>query len=540
MSVTARVVGTGTTTVKSVVYDFSGSSYHYNSDYSDPINGIAVTALPAAPVNAPPVAVDDSFTVAQDSGPVPVSVLMNDIDTDGDALTVTSVTQGTNGTVTLLFDGTLFYQPNAGFVGSDSFMYTVSDPSGATDVGLVTVTVEAPQVAVDDAISTGTNQPVTTDLTANDTDPVGTGLSVTAVTQPANGSVVIEADGRVTYTPDAGFAGPDSFTYTVTDGNGETSTATVTVTVDNADPVAAADQAGTQTGVAAADIDVLANDTDPNIPATGQVLTVLAGATASDGASVVVNADNTLTVTPVAGFKGDITVTYTVSDGAGGTDVGTLVVTVDNAAPVAVDDSTTTPHDTSVLVDVLSNDTDLNGDTLTIVGGSLTGPVDSGGNSRGTVVVEAGEVRYTPPTGWAGPVTFTYQVTDGTALDTGTVTIDVLNAAPVAQDDVAGTDSQTAVEVDVLANDSDVNIPLSDQVLTVTAASVTGGSGTVSVTAQGTLLVTPTVGFTGDLTVEYTVSDGAGGTDTAIVTVTVADALPSRSTTWPSPATRRR
>ncbi|MGJ0223715.1 Ig-like domain-containing protein, partial [Streptococcus pyogenes] len=80
----------------------------------------------------------------------------------------------------------------------------------------------------------------------------------------------------------------------------------------------------------------------------------------------------------------------------------------------------TTPTDASVLVDVLANDTDPNpADTLVVAPGSLTAPVDGAGDVRGTVAIEAGQVRYTPPTGWAGTVTFTYDVSDGQG---GTVT----------------------------------------------------------------------------------------------------------------------
>ena len=139
-TVTATVVGTGTTTVRSVIYDFSGSSYHYNSDFGDAINAITVTATDP-PVNGDPVAGDDSLTVAQDSLGGSVTVLGNDSDPDSDPLTVSAVTQGGHGAVSINLDGSVSYVPAAGYSGADSFTYTVSDGNGGFDTATVSVTV---------------------------------------------------------------------------------------------------------------------------------------------------------------------------------------------------------------------------------------------------------------------------------------------------------------------------------------------------------------------------------------------------------------
>lgn len=178
-----------------------------------------------------PVAVDDTATVAEDSE-VSVAVLSNDSDADGDTLTIESFTQGTNGSV-VISGSNLVYTPSANFNGSDSFTYTINDGTGLTDTATVSVTVTAVNdnpVANDDSATTEEDVAVTINLVANDTDIDGDSLSIESVGTASNGSVVNNGNGTVTYTPNAGFFGSNSFTYVVSDGSA-TDTATVRVTV---------------------------------------------------------------------------------------------------------------------------------------------------------------------------------------------------------------------------------------------------------------------------------------------------------------------
>ncbi len=488
----------------------------------DSRGGTDTATVTVTVTNAVPVAGDDAYTT--DAGvAVDVAVRGNDVDPNGDALTVALVTAPAHGSLVLNADGTGRYTPAGGFAGTDSFTYRVSDGRGGTDTATVTIVVNGAPVAADDAAPTAPGAAVTVPVLGNDTDPDGDPLTVTSATDPAHGSAVVNADGTLTYTPDAGWAGPDTVTYTVTDGR-LTDTATLTVTTANAAPVAGADTASTPTNTALTGFDVLANDSDPNVTAgvPGQVLVVV-DASADHGAEVDVEADGTLTVTPATGYAGTVTVTYTLSDSAGGSVTGTLTLTVDNAAPSAVADGpVSTPTNGSVLIDVLANDTDANtGDTLTIDGDSLTAPVDADGHPAGTVEIEDGRIRYTPPPGFTGGVSFEYDVTDGASASTTTVVVVVENAAPVAADDTATTPSGTAVTVDVLANDTDAN----DHDLTVIGATADNGA-TAVVEADGTVTVTPTPGFKGDISVTYTLGDGAGGTDVGTLTVTVLNAPP--------------
>ena len=204
-------------------------------------NGQFTFELP--PANNPPVAMDDMGTTEQDT-PVTIDVLANDEDADGESLTVTGKTDGSDGSVAITGNGaTVTYTPSAGYTGSDEFTYTVSDGTG-TDMGTVTVTVTAPPppannapVAMDDTADTDEDVSVVVNVLANDTDADGDTLTVTMATEPSDGEAVVADDGMtITYTPDTGYSGEDQFMYTVSDGEAA-DTATVYITVEAAEPV---------------------------------------------------------------------------------------------------------------------------------------------------------------------------------------------------------------------------------------------------------------------------------------------------------------
>ncbi|MFG6561513.1 Hint domain-containing protein [Sulfitobacter sp. 1A15299] len=183
-----------------------------------------------------------------------------------------------------------------------------------------------------------------------------------------------------------------------------------------------------------------------------------------------------------------------------------------NDAPVAEDDVLEIDEDTSGTVDVLGNDSDANGDTLTVTMASCpAGPV---------VINDDGTLTFTPDPDFNGETTITYTVDDGNGgTDTGTVnvTVNPVNDAPVANDDTADTTGTDPVVIPVLDNDTDVD----GDTLSVTDAS--SDDGTVTINDDGTITFVANDGFTGDATITYTVSDPDGLTDEGSVTVTVGD-----------------
>jgi len=214
--------------------NFNGSdsfTFKVNDGTVDSVS--ATVSIMVTPVNDPPVANDDDATTQEDRS-VPITLTGND--PDGDSLTYSVVTAPSHGSLS----GTapnLTYTPNTNFNGSDSFTFKVNDGTVDSVVSAtvsVTVTpVNDPPVANDDDAMTQEDTPVVTiDVLANDTDVDNDRLAVTTVTQGTSGSVTINSDSTLTYTPNANFYGTDVFTYTVRDGKGGTDTGTVNVTIN--------------------------------------------------------------------------------------------------------------------------------------------------------------------------------------------------------------------------------------------------------------------------------------------------------------------
>ncbi len=482
--------------------------------------------------------VKDDTVATPKNTEVDIDVLDNDsgIPSDG-TLTVTQPDNGTvvvndNGTPDDIADDTVTYTPDVDFIGTDTFEYTVCDTMGNCDTATVTVECGLPLVdVVDDQAVTPEDTAVDIDVLANDAGIPSDGTL--AVTQPVNGSIVVNdngtpndiSDDTVTYTPNAGFNGTDTFEYTVCDAMGTCDTATVTVTVGTPVALDVVDDQAVTPEDTAVDIDVLANDA--GIPSDGTL-----AVTQPVNGSIVVNdngtpndiSDDTVAYTPNAGFNGTDTFEYTVCDAMGTCDTATVTVTV--GTPVAldvVDDQAVTPEDTAVDIDVLANDAGIPSDgTL-----AVTQP-DNGSivvNDNGTPNdISDDTINYTPNAGFNGTDTFEYTVCDAMGTcDTATVTVTV--GTPVALDvvdDQAVTPEDTAVDIDVLANDS--GIP-SDGTLAVTqpdnGSIVVNDNGTPNDISDDTINYTPNAGFNGTDTFEYTVCDAMGTCDTATVTVTV-------------------
>ncbi|MBV2134983.1 tandem-95 repeat protein, partial [Pseudomonas sp. MAP12] len=378
-------------------------------------------------------------------------LLGNDSDVDGDSLSIASVTSGAGGTAVLNADGTVTFTPNAHFNGVADFTYTVTDGKLTSNTATVTVNVAAVNdapVAVDDAMTVVEDTPFTSsiELDANDSDLDGDSLSVVAgtFTTVKGGTLVLAADGSYTYTPAANFHGTDSVDYTVTDGSlSDVGTLTLTVTPANDAPVAVDDAVTVVEDTPfTSSIELDANDSDLD----GDSLSVVAGTfTTAQGGSITIAADGSYIYTPAANFHGTDTVDYTVTDGSL-TDIGTLTITVTavNDAPVAVDDAASTAED-SVLtgsVQLDANDSDLDGDSLSVVAGTFTTV------KGGTLVLAAdGSYTYTPAANFHGTDSVDYTVTDGSLTDVGTLTLTVspVNDAPVAVNDTLAATEDTAV-----------------------------------------------------------------------------------------------
>jgi len=278
-------------------------------------------------------------------------------------------------------------------------------------------------VPVPDSSSTPVNTPVAIPVLQNDYDPEDESFEIIDATDPANGSVFFTPDGTVIYTPDTDFVGVDTFEYTIRDEFGNEETTTVTVTVGTNTVTAAADSAVTPLDTPVV-IEVLTNDFDIN----GDTFEVTGIVSNPANGTVAINPDGTITYTPNPGYTGDDVFVYEITDSEGNTDTAEVTVVIDSNTPQATDDYRETPMNTPVIVDVLTNDTDPDGDTLTVVPGSVTQP------ANGTVELNPdGTITYTPNDGFFGYDTFTYTIVDEMGnTDIATVTIFVPQNASLA------------------------------------------------------------------------------------------------------------
>ncbi|MBC7976271.1 MAG: tandem-95 repeat protein, partial [Myxococcales bacterium] len=346
-------------------------------------------------VNDTPVAVNDTATTPEDTQ-VTIPVLANDSGLGDTPIAVVPSTPA-HGTVTVTAGNRVLYTPAPGYNGPDTFTYTVTDADGQTATATVTIDVgavnDAPIAVPDTAAASGA--PIDIPVLANDSDPDGDPLTISSVTTPSSGTVTINPDGTLHYTPEPGFTGTVTFTYTISDGQGGMATATVTVDVvaGNRPPITAPDTG--EAGTGPIDIPVLANDSDPD----GDPLTVTMVTPPASG-TVTINPDGSLHYTPEPGYVGDVTITYTVSDGRGGTATGTVTITVsggvasdndrdEDTVPDGIDNCPTTANpqqedqDRDGTGDVCDSDRNGDGfnDNLGVSGGGCS--TGGGGNGLG-------------------------------------------------------------------------------------------------------------------------------------------------------------
>jgi VCBS repeat-containing protein len=465
--------------------------------------------------NGVPNAADDSATTDEDA-PVTFNVLSNDSDPDGNALTAAIATGPSHGKIAIAASGSATYTPDANYYGSDSFTYSASDGQD-TDTATVMITVNPvndPPVASSPSVTVGEDDTITITLLAIDID--SNNLVYIIVSSPLHGALGDDdGDNAITYTPTPGFVGGDSFTFKANDGSADSNVATVSITVTdlpNQDPVAVDDSATTDEGDTVI-IDVLGNDSDGD----GGSLNVVSVSHPAHGTAVI-NGDNTITYTPNATYSGTDSFTYYIEDGQGGNDHATVNVTINlvNGAPIANDDSGTTDEDSPVTINVLSNDSDPDGDMISI--DAITNP------TYGNATIASGSIVYTPDSGaqslqvgQTATDTFSYTIIDGIEDDTATVTITIngLNDMPVASDAQIITDEDELIEYTLPASDPDNGDSLTFEIETEPT------SGSVSLDPDGGIIYSPDTNYDGPDSFVYSATDSSGSSDTGTILVTV-------------------
>ena len=399
--------------------------------------------------------------------------------------------------------------------------------SQTTEIAVDIASVNDDPVAVDDTLTLSEDAAQTLfDVLANDTDVDGdilqlqTGTVRITSTVPGEnsptgpGSVEIDVDtGRIAYKPSTDFFGTETIAYTIEDGNGGTDSGTLTVTVLAVDEppkisTRTGDSVGEDTGPHTIDV-VGENVTDPD----GDTVSLLSVSTDGQGAVSVVG--NQISYQPAQDFDGVETLTFTVTDGISEVSSSFEVNVVgDNDLPVALDDTVNVIEDAPPTpIDVLANDTDVDGDILRLQEGSVrivsTEPGQNSPAGAGSVEIDAtGQIVYTPVADFFGTEVIEYKVDDGNGgLDSGTLTVNVLAVEEPPEislrtGDTFDEDTGPHI-IDVVAEnvtDADGDTP---SIVAVSAS----GPGTVSI-VDNQISYQPAQDFDGSETLTFTVSDG--------------------------------
>ncbi len=365
------------------------------------------------PVNDRPIAVDDATTTNEDT-PVTINVLPNDSDIELDPLTAILIGQPANGTATIA-GGVVTYTPNLNYFGTETFAYQLCDnalPPGC-DTALITIIVnsvnDAPTAMNDSLTMPNDTVLVNVAVQSNDTD-IEPGAMVTAINcGPSHGSATVSGT-AILYIPDSTYIGLDTICYTLCDGGSpvicDTGYVYLTIFNSNVAPIALDDSDST-TYQDTVIVSILGNDSDPN----GQAIDLTSITCGPNHGTISIDTLlGIITYIPDTLFLGIDTLCYVICDnppaGLPFCTTANIYITVipDNRPPVAVRDTLTLAFNTPGTRNLLTNDSDPDGDLLTVT--LLSQP------ANGTVLVANGIATYTPNATFVGVDSFCYQLCD--------------------------------------------------------------------------------------------------------------------------------
>ena len=419
------------------------------------VGEVTVTVLPEA-LPEPPFARDDSTFTFVDV-PVTVDVLRNDGDPSGGRPSLVGRPGcATGGQAIVTADSQVRFDPPRGLSGAFRCTYEVTNSQGLRASASIIVSVREPELTnqppevVNDSLTVEVGQVGSIDVTSNDRDPDGDDQTLEVVSSTAPSLGTAERRGNIIVFSAGTQIGPTTINYQVIDTDGAVSLGRLLVRVIekvNVAPIAVADGRSIFGPGTPQQFSVLDNDSDPD-DTPGGLSVVSATQVAGDG--TISLAGSTVTVFPDPDFVGDFIATYTIQDGAGLTASSDIVLTVQeplNRPPDARDDGTEVVNGGTVTTSVLFNDTDPDGDPLTVV---LTGGPDP---NIGTAIVSGEQsVTFTAVPGAAGTASISYQVSDGEFTDGAVLRIAVRpcsESTPTAADTFLQTGYQQPIAIDL-------------------------------------------------------------------------------------------
>jgi uncharacterized repeat protein (TIGR01451 family) len=338
--------------------------------------------------------------------------------------------------------------------------------------------------------------------------PGGT-LSIISVA-PTNGTATIVGGTNVLFTPATNFLGTATIGYTITDSIGGTNHSLITVTVTNIPPLANPDIYSMPENTSST-TSPLTNDV---VETPGGTLRIISVAP-TNGTATIIGGTNVVFV-PATNFLGVATIGYTITDSIGGTNNSLITITVTNRPPLA------NPDTYSITENTTNTLTPLNNDVLETPGGTLSIIAVSPTNGTATIIGGT-NVLFTPATNFLGTATIGYTITDNIGgTNSSLITITVTNRPPLANPDVYSMGENTTNTLTPLSNDV-----LETPGGTLSIISVAPTNGTATIVGGTNVLFTPTTSFIGTATIGYTITDGIGGTNSSLITVTVTNRPPT-------------
>jgi gliding motility-associated-like protein len=493
--------GSGANITYTPTSGYTGSdsfTFKVNDGTSD--SNIATVSLFLDPAsNLPPVANSQTRTVVEDT-PSPITLTGSDANADPLIFIITGAP--THGTLSGA-GANITYTPTLNFNGSDSFTFKVNDGSFDSNIATITITVTAVNdrpVAVGQSVNYLFDTPKPVTLTGTDVE--GDPLTYIIVAGPAHGTLS-GSGSNITYTPNSGYIGNDTFTFKVNDGNSDSNIATVSLFLDPASNLPPVADSQTRSVVEDTPSPITLTASDPNAnPLTFTVTGAPTHGTLSgSGANI--------TYTPNLNYNGSDSFTFKANDGSVDSNIATISITVTavNDPPVAIGQSDNYLLNTPKPITLAGSD--IEGDALTFI--ILAGP------TNGTLTGSAPSVTYTPNSGYVGPDTFTFKVNDGTT-DSNIATVSLFlqpgsNVPPTADDQTRSVVEDTPTAITLTASDANAD-PL---IFTITSAPTHGtlsGSG-------ANITYTPTLNYNGPDSYTFKVNDGSVDSNIATVSITV-------------------
>ncbi len=468
--------------------DFSGTtSFSYTIE--DACGQVSTANITIQVADCPIDATDNSFATQANESLV-IDVTNDDLGVD---LNIISFTQANDGTLNDLGNNLLEFVPDQGFSGTSAFTYTIENECGITQTASVTITIEDCSIsAQDDLFMAQSGDLLVLDLLSNDS---GSSIGISSFQQPSFGIVMDNGDGTLTYNAPSPFCVVDGFTYVIINDCGVTQSASVTIETITTETVLADDAYSTNSDQILL-LNPLDNDMGDNLTITA--ISNVVGGTVND------LQNGQLQFIPDSDFTGTASFTYTVQNDCFLNASANVNIEVADCSLLALEDFASTESGSSITIEALINDV---GNALQI--SSFTLPavgtlVDNGDNT----------FTFTAPSPFCEETSFTYVViNDCNETATSTVSISTNGATLFAGDDNANTIEDTAVNIDILANDTftgPINFVLAP-----------ASNGAVAINPDNTVTFTPNAGFTGTTVISYDLIDECGQTTSADIEITV-------------------